>query len=385
VSAAAARAVEFASSPKREPTFVRGSMATLWDDAGREYIDCGASFGVGNLGHCNPAIVEAITRQAQELIHVGPSFGTDAKAAFVEKLLSVAPSNLNRVFLSNSGSEAVEAAIKFARAATGRTKIVAAMRGFHGRTMGALSATWRREFREPFEPLVPGFQHVPFNDLEALGKAVDGETAAVILEAVQGEGGVHVASPEYLPAAREACDRAGALLIIDEVQTGMGRTGRLFAVERWGVQPDLLTLAKSLAGGVPIGATLATEEVERGFKGSHTSTFGGNPLACAAGTAAIDYTIRERLPDRAERLGLIGIEAIQRFDSPSVREVRGLGLMIGIELRAKAAPVLQALQDDGVLAIGAGSSVVRLLPPLVITDDQWSRSLDALGRALQHG
>src|SRR5438552_2706802 len=385
VSAAAARAVEFASSPKREPTFVRGSMATLWDDAGREYIDCGASFGVGNLGHCNPAIVEAITRQAQELIHVGPSFGTDAKAAFVEKLLSVAPSNLNRVFLSNSGSEAVEAAIKFARAATGRTKIVAAMRGFHGRTMGALSATWRREFREPFEPLVPGFQHVPFNDVEALGKAVDGDTAAVILEAVQGEGGVHVASPEYLPAAREACDRAGALLIIDEVQTGMGRTGRLFAVERWNVEPDLLTLAKSLAGGVPIGATLATEEVERAFKGSHTSTFGGNPLACAAGTAAIEYTIREKLPERAERLGLIGVDAIRGFDSPSVREVRGLGLMIGVELRGKAAPVLQALQDDGVLAIGAGSGVVRLLPPLVITDEQWSRSLDALGRALPHG
>src|SRR5213078_2344197 len=204
---------------------------------------------------------------------------------------------------------------KFARAATGRTGIVAAMRGFHGRTMGALSATWRREFREPFEPLVPGFRHVPFNDVEALAKAVDGE------------GGVHVASPEYLPAAREACDRAGALLIIDEVQTGMGRTGRLFAIDRWNVEPDLLTLAKSLAGGVPIGATLATEEVERAFKGSHTSTFGGNPLACAAGTAAIEYTIREKLPERAERLGLIGVDTIRGFDSPSVREVRGLGLM----------------------------------------------------------
>src|SRR5216117_4276496 len=204
--------------------------------------------------------------------------------------------------------------------------------------MDARSATWRKDFREPFEPRVPGFEHVPFNDIEALRKAIDHDTAAVILEAVQGEGGVHVASPEYLPAAREACDRAGALLIIAEVQTGMGRTGRLFAVERWDVEPDLLTLAKSLAGGVPIGATLATEEVESGFKGSHTSTFGGNPLACAAGKAAIEYTIRERLPDRAERLGLIGVDAIRGFDSPSVREVRGLGLMIGIELRGKAAP-----------------------------------------------
>ncbi len=380
-----ARAIEFGCAPKRGPTFVRGSVATLWDEDGNEYIDCGASFGVGNLGHCNPAVVEAIEAQARELIHVGPAFGTTAKATFVEKLLSVAPRNLGRVFLSNSGSEAVEAAIKFARASTRRKKIIAAMRGFHGRTMGALSATWRKDFREPFEPLVPGFEHVPFNDIEALQKAVDHETAAVVLEAVQGEGGVHVASPEYLPAAREACDRTGALLILDEVQTGMGRTGRLFATERWGVEPDLLTLAKSLAGGVPIGATLATEDVERAFQGSHNSTFGGNPLACAAGTAAIDYTVRERLWERADRLGIIGVEKLGGLEAPSVREVRGLGLMIGIELRGKAAPVLQALQEEGVLAIGGGSSVVRLLPPLVIPDHQWSSALDVLGRTLSHG
>jgi len=385
VSVPDARAIEFGCAPKRGPTFVRGSVATLWDEDGNEYIDCGASFGVGNLGHCNPAIVEAIEAQARELIHVGPVFGTTAKATFVEKLLSVAPRNLGRVFLSNSGSEAVEAAIKFARASTRRKKIIAAMRGFHGRTMGALSATWRKDFREPFEPLVPGFEHVPFNDIEALRKAIDHDTAAVILEAVQGEGGVHVASPEYLPAAREACDRTGALLILDEVQTGMGRTGRLFAVERWGVEPDLLTLAKSLAGGVPIGATLATEDVERAFQGSHNSTFGGNPLACAAATAAIEYTVRERLWDRADHLGIIGVEKLRGLEAPSVREIRGLGLMIGIELRGKAAPVLQALQEEGVLAIGGGSSVVRLLPPLVIPNDQWSSALDVLGRTLSHG
>lgn len=367
------------------PTFVRGSMATLWDEDGNAYIDCGASFGVGNLGHCNPAIVEAIVSQARDLIHVGPTFGTTAKSAFVARLLSVAPSNLDRVFLSNSGSEAVEAAIKFARAATGRRAIVAAMRGFHGRTMGALSATWRREFREPFEPLVPGFSHVPFNDVDALDKAVDGNTAAVLLEAVQGEGGVHVASAEYLPAAREACDRTGAFLILDEVQTGMARTGRMFAIERWGVRPDILTLAKSLAGGVPIGATLTTQDVEHGFKGSHNSTFGGNPLACAAGTAAIEYTVRERLAERAERLGTAAMETLRGLDLPSVREVRGLGLMIGVELRGKAASVLQALQQEGVLAIGGGSSVVRLLPPLVIPEDQWTTAIEVLGRALADG
>jgi acetylornithine/LysW-gamma-L-lysine aminotransferase len=379
------RAAEFACSPRRGPTFVRGSGATLWDDAGTEYIDCGASFGVGNLGHCHPEVVAAIAEQAGELIHVGPTFGTDAKARFTERLLSVAPRNLRRVFLSNSGSEAVEAAIKFSRAATGRTKVVAAMRGFHGRTMGALSATWRREFREPFEPLIPGFTHVPFNDIDALRKAVDADTAAVILEAVQGEGGVHVASPKYLPAAREICDAAGALLILDEVQTGMGRTGRLFAIERWGVEPDIVTLAKSLAGGVPIGATLTTEAVEARFHGSHNSTFGGNALACAAGTAALDVTVRERLWERADRLGTEAMEEFRSLDAPSVREVRGLGLMIGIELRGKAAPVLQALQEDRVIAIGGGSSVVRLLPPLVIPEAQWSFAIDALGRALRDG
>jgi len=380
-----ARAVEFACSPRRAPTFVRGLGATLWDEGGNEYVDCGASFGVGNLGHCHPAVVEAITAQARQLIHVGPTFGTDAKAAFTGRLLSVAPRNLRRVFLSNSGSEAVEAALKFARAATGRPKVVAAMRGFHGRTMGALSATWRRDFREPFEPLVPGFVHVPYNDIDALRKAVGGDTAAVILEAVQGEGGVHVASPEYLPAAREICDAAGALLILDEVQTGMGRTGRLFAVERWGVEPDLLTLAKSLAGGVPIGATLATEAVERAFKGSHNSTFGGNPLACAAGSAAIDVVVRGKLWERAETLGSRALEELRGLEAPAVREVRGLGLMIGIELRGKAAPVLEALQEDGVIAIGGGSSVIRLLPPLVITDAQWARAIESLGRALRNG
>ena len=380
-----ARAVEFACSPRRAPTFVRGLGATLWDEGGNEYVDCGASFGVGNLGHCHPAVVEAITAQARQLIHVGPTFGTDAKAAFTGRLLSVAPRNLRRVFLSNSGSEAVEAALKFARAATGRPKVVAAMRGFHGRTMGALSATWRRDFREPFEPLVPGFVHVPYNDTDALRKAVDGDTAAVILEAVQGEGGVHVASPEYLPAAREICDAAGALLILDEVQTGMGRTGRLFAVERWGVEPDLLTLAKSLAGGVPIGATLATEAVEQAFNGSHNSTFGGNPLACAAGSAAIDVVVRGKLWERAETLGSRALEELRGLEAPAVREVRGLGLMIGIELRGKAAPVLEALQEDGVIAIGGGSSVIRLLPPLVITDAQWARAIESLGRALRNG
>ena len=376
---------EFASFPKREPTFARGFQATLWDTEGNEYVDCGASFGVGNLGHCHPAVAEAIAAQSRELIHVGPTFGNNAKARFVERLLAAAPGNLKRVFLSNSGSEAVEAALKFARASTGRTKIVAAMRGFHGRTLGALSATWRKDFREGFEPLVPGFAHVPYNDTDALFAAVDSETAAVILEPVQGEGGVHVASDDYLPAAREVCDRTGALLILDEVQTGLGRTGRLWAQERWGVEPDLMALAKSLAGGVPIGATLATEAVERSFKGSHNSTFGGNALACAAGSAALDVLVRERLWERAEALGARGLGFLRALGSPLIREVRGLGLMIGIELKEKATPSLQALAAKGVLAIGGGSNVIRLLPPLVIPEDQWDYALDMIKEVFPHG
>ncbi len=377
--------MEFGCFPKRDITFVRGSMATLWDTDGKEYTDCGASFGVGNLGHANPEISDAIARQAKELIHVGPTFGNTAKSLFLERLTAVAPRNLERVFLSNSGSEAVEAAIKFSRAATGRTKIVAAMRGFHGRTMGSLSATWKKDFREAFEPLVPGFLHVPFNDVEALSRAVDGETCAVMLEAVQGEGGVHVASPEYLPAAREICDKAGALLIVDEVQTGMARTGRLFAIERWGVEPDILTLAKSLAGGVPIGATMTTEDVEKRFRGSHNSTFGGNPLACAAATAALEFTVRERLWERADRLGETALSTLRSLDSKVTRDVRGLGLMIGIELREKATPYLQALAEEGVLAIGGGSNIIRLLPPLVIPEEQWTRAIDTIGGALCNG
>ncbi len=376
---------EFASFPRRGLTIVRGEGSTLWDSEGRSYLDIGASHGVANLGHANPAVAEAVAAQVRELLHVGPGFDTPARLEFVARLRSIAPAGLDRVFLSNSGAEAVEAALKFARSSTGRPNVVAAMRGFHGRTMGALSATHRPELRAPFEPLVPGFRHVPFNDVPALEAAVDRSTAAVLLEPVQGEGGVHVASPEYLPAARAACDRAGALLILDEVQTGMGRTGRIFAGERWGVVPDLMAAAKSLAGGVPVGATFATAAVEERFAGSHTSTFGGNPVACAAGRAAVDFLLAHRLWERAERLGEAGRERLREDPAPVVREVRGLGLMIGIELRQRAAPFLDGLARAGFLAVGGGTHVLRLLPPLVITDAEWDRALGAVRAVLADG
>jgi len=376
---------EFATSGARRLTLVRGLGARLWDETGRSYVDLGATHGVGNLGSNPPEVVRAIEAQAKELLYLGSGYANPVRTQFVERLLSLLPGSFGSVFLSNSGTEAAEAAIKIARSATGRPKIVAAMRGFHGRTLGALSATWRREFREPFEPLVPEFVHVPFNDAAALEAAVDETTALVLLEPVQGEGGVHVASAEYLRAARSMTERSGALLAFDEVQTGLGRTGRMFAFERWGVVPDLLLLAKSLAGGLPVGATVVARSVVPRFRGSHHSTFGGNPLVCAAGIAALDSLVRDRLPERAERLGTQGLERLGRLPGEKVREVRGLGLMIGVEFREKVAPFLAELESRGFLAISAGSTVLRLLPPLVITDEDWGAGLEAIAEVVGGG
>jgi len=376
---------EFGEGARPRPTIVRGEGASLWDDRGRRFVDLGATHGVGNLGASPAPVVRALQAQASQLIHLGSGYANPVRTEFLERLLGLLPRSFGRVFLSNSGTEAVEAAIKVARSSTGRPKVVAAMRGFHGRTLGALSATWRKELREPFGPLVPEFAHVPFNDPDALRDAVDERTALVLLEPVQGEGGVHVATGEFLTAARAAADRTGALLAFDEVQTGLGRTGRTFAFERWGVVPDVLVLSKSLAGGVPIGATVTTPEVESRFRGSHHSTFGGNPLACAAGLAALDFMVRERLPERAERLGRVAFDRFRSLPERRVREVRGLGLMIGIELREKVAPVLAALEAKGFLAIPAGSTVLRLLPPLVIDDGDWDRGLEAVAEAIGDG
>ncbi len=376
---------EFGEGGRPRPTIVRGEGASLWDAEGRRYVDLGATHGVGNLGASPPPVVRAIQEQAARLIHLGSGYASPVRTEFLQKLLGLLPPSFGRVFLSNSGTESIEAAIKIARSATGRPKIVAAMRGFHGRTLGALSATWRRELREPFEPLVPEFAHVPFNDAGALEKAVDDRTALLLLEPVQGEGGVHVADEAYLRAARAAADRSGALLGFDEVQTGLGRTGRLFAFERWGVVPDLLALSKSLAGGMPVGATVTTAEVESRFRGSHHSTFGGNPLACAAGIAALDFVVREHLPERAERLGRLAFDRFRSLPPERVREVRGLGMMIGLELREKVAPVLASLEARGFLAIPAGSTVLRLLPPLVIDEADWARGIEAVAEAVAHG
>ena len=368
---------------KRPITIVAGKGARLWDDSGREYIDCVGGQGAANLGHADPVVAAAIAEQAQTLISCPEMFYNDRRAELLEKLAALAPAGMNgatsvRIFLSNSGTEAVEAALKFARAATGRPGVVAAMRGFHGRTMGALSATWEKKYREPFEPLVPGFAHIPYNNLEALEAAVNDATAAVILEVVQGEGGVRPGAPEFLLGAQKLCRERGAMLIVDEVQTGFGRTGKLFAVEHYGLEPDLLCLAKSMAGGLPMGATLIGPRVPPLPPQSHGSTFGGNPLACAAALAVLDRIKELRLPERAAELGSYFIERLEEINSPHIREVRGLGLMVGVELKKKVTPYLQALMERGVLALPAGLTVMRFLPPLVIEREQLDAVVEAV-------
>ena len=385
MNAGAGPLLPFGGSGRGRPTIVRGEGASLYAADGRRYVDLGATHGVGNLGASPPDVVRAVQRQAAELLYLGTGYPVPVRSAFLARLASLLPPGLDRVFLSNSGTEAVEAAIKIARASTGRTRVVAAMRGFHGRTFGSLSATWRKELRAPFEPLVPGFVHVPFNDVPALEAAVDDATALVLLEPVQGEGGVHVADEAYLRAARAATTRHGALLAFDEVQTGIARTGRLFAFERWGVVPDLLALAKSLAGGVPIGATATTAEIESRFRGTHHSTFGGNPLACAAGDAALAAVVRDRLWERAERLGTEALGRLRALPPERVREVRGLGLLLGIELRDRVAPLLERLEARGFLALPAGSTVLRLLPPLVIDESDLRAGLEAIEEEIGRG
>ncbi len=366
---------------KQALTIVRGQGASLFDADGKEYLDCSSGHGVANLGHAHPKVAEALYKQANTLITLFESFPNDQRALVMQKLTSLV-AGLERVFLCNSGTESVEAAFKFSRISTGRKNIVAAMRAFHGRTYGSLSATYNKKYREGFEPLVPGFSHVAYNNIEALDKAVNEETAAVILEVVQGEGGVYPANIEYVQAARRICDERGALLIVDEIQTGFGRTGKFFAIEHFGITPDLLCCAKSLAGGVPMGAVLIGKNVKNLTPGVHGSTFGGNPLSCAAANAALDVIKEEDLAGQAEAKGKYLMEKLKAIQSPNIREVRGLGLMVGIEMKQKVAPYIKALQEANIIALNAGMTVIRLLPPLVITYEQLDHLVDALTEVL---
>ena len=371
---------ELAVYPRRDIVLVGGKGARLFDDLGNEYIDCASNVGVSNIGHGHETVARAVYEQYLALGNCYSMFYNPVRARLAEKLVDLAPGSLNRVFFCNSGAEANEGALKFARASTGKPEIIACMRGFHGKTMGALAATWGPEYQKPFAPMLPGLKHVPYNKFDKLEAAVGEQTAAVLLEPVQGEGGVRVGDRKYFQQVRDLCNDRNILLIMDEVQTGFGRTGTMFACEQF-ASPDLLCLAKSLAGGLPMGAVLCNDRVSVPLK-SHTSTFGGNPTACAAALASIKVIESEGLVEKAKTLGEYFQDKLRKIESQKIREVRGLGLMIGVELKEKAGPYVQKLMEKGVIALLAGTTVIRLLPPLVITREEIDTAVAALNEIL---
>jgi acetylornithine/N-succinyldiaminopimelate aminotransferase len=362
----------------RQPIVVtRGSGTKVWDSDGKEYLDFVAGIAVNNVGHCHPAVVEAIKRQAETLIHTSNLYYTENQVLLAEELKRL--TGMQRAFFCNSGAESVEAALKLARRATGKAGIVAAERCFHGRTLGALGATYKAVYREPFRPLNEA-RFVPYNNSEALKNAVTKETGAVILEPVQGEAGVYVADAEYMRAARQICDDSGALLILDEVQTGFGRTGKWFGMEHSGVKPDIVTLAKALAGGLPMGAMLASGISAEAFRrGDHGSTFAGSPLVSAAALASIDVIKSENLVSISEDLGAYMKSQLAKLHP---REIRGLGLMIGMDLDADCGQVVSRAREMGVLINSTGEHTLRFIPPLVVTREQIERVVDVIAESL---
>lgn len=363
----------------------RAQGASLWDLDGREFVDCMSAYGVGVVGHCHPRVVEAIRTQAERMIACHSSLYNDARAEFVGKLTDIAPRGLSQAFLCNSGAEAVEGALKLARKYTRRTGIIAMMGSFHGKTLGALSVTWNPKYREPYQPLLANVQFVPYGNAERVRSAISADTGTVIAEAVQGESGVKLPPGGFLRELREICDEKGVLLILDEVQTGLGRTGRLWASEHSNVVPDIMCLAKGLGGGVPLGAILARPEVMASFeKGDHSSTFGGNPLASAAGSAVLDVLREEGLPERAADLGAMFKQKLERLrDSYKViREARGAGLMLALDLRFDVRDVLLGALQAGAILLYSGRTTIRLLPPLVIDENQIDVALRALESAI---
>ena len=368
---------------KRDIVLVRGEGPYLYDNDGKRYLDAMSNYGVAVLGHAHPRYTQALIDQAQTLATTHQSFGNDARSEFLETLDRIAPRGVQKAFLSNSGTEAIEAALKFARAATGREKIVAARRGYHGRTFGALSATADKKYRDPFMPLPIPAEHVAFNDADALEAAIDDQTAAVILEPLQGEGGIHPADAGFLKRAREVTEARGALLIADEVQSAI-RTGVPFVMVDAGVTPDIIATAKAIANGFPIGVTLVTDAISEAMPGgAHGSTFGGNPLACRVGTETLRVLEEDGLYENARTLGEKIISGVEGLGSSKVRAVRGSGFMIGIELKSRATPTLKALQDRGVLALMAGNLVIRLLPPMIWQQQQVDELLAVMGEVLE--
>ncbi|MEW6328551.1 MAG: acetylornithine/succinylornithine family transaminase [Candidatus Micrarchaeota archaeon] len=377
--------LEMGGYTKRGTVLVSGRAEFAYDADGREYIDCVAGHGVCVLGHAHPKVAQAVREQGERMLTCSETYYNDRRAELLALLQKILPRGLKRIFLCNSGTESVEAALKLARATTKKKGFVAAMNGFHGRSMGALSLTYRPQYREPFLPLVGPVTHVHYNNAGEIEKILkeNKDIAAVVLECVQGEGGVRPATREYLRAVREACSANDVLLILDEVQTGWGRTGKMFACENFGVAPDVMCVAKGMANGVPTGAAISRDDL-RFQPQQHGSTFGGNPLACAAAVATINVLIDEKIPEKAARGGEKFLAGLKEFENGKgdVREARGMGLMLALELKKSSKEYIMKCAEKGVLAMPAGDMVLRLLPPLIISENSVARVLSVLDEVI---
>jgi acetylornithine/LysW-gamma-L-lysine aminotransferase len=367
-------------------TIEKGKGAHVWDINGKEYIDCMGGYGVALVGHRNDRVVNAIKSQLEKIITVHSSLYNKTREEFLENLIRIAPKGLSQVHLNNSGTEAVEAAIKFARKFTHKKGMVAMNGSYHGKSMGSLSLTFNPKYRNEFQPLVEKVSFSPFGDIDALRSTIDDDTGFVILEPIQGESGIHVAPDGFLQDVRKLCDEKGILLVFDEIQSGFGRTGRMWASEHWNTIPDIMCLAKGIAGGVPMGATLVKPDILACIKkGEHSSTFGGNPLSCAAGIGAIQALTKDGLIENAEKMGGIFQEGLERLKNKHkiIREVRGKGLMIGVELKFEVKDILMGAIQNGVLLLYSGRNIIRLLPPLVITKEDILKVVDILDMLLE--
>ncbi len=362
-------------------TVEKGKGSHVWDVDGKEYIDCMGGYGVALVGHQNERVVKAIKEQVDKIITVHSSLYNKTREEFLKILIGLAPKNLTQVHLNNSGAEAIEAAIKFARKFTGKKGMVAMKGSYHGKSFGALSLTFHPKYRKAFQPLVEKVSFASFGDIESLRSVIDDDTAFVILEPIQGESGIIVAPDGFLQDVRKLCDEKGILLIFDEIQSGLGRTGRLWACDHWNTAPDIMCLAKGIAGGVPMGATLVRADILAIInKGEHSSTFGGNPLSCAAGIAALKALTEDGLVENSEKMGKIFREGLERLKEKHtiIREIRGKGLMIGVELKFDVRDILMNLIKDGILMLYSGRNILRILPPLVISEEDITKVLQSL-------
>ena len=366
-------------------TIEKGKGAHVWDVDGKEYIDCMGGYGVALVGHQNQRVNNAIKEQVDKIITVHSSLYNKTREEFLEKLIGLAPKGLTQVHLNNSGAEAIEAAMKFARKFTGKKGMVAMKGSYHGKSFGALSLTFNPKYRKSFAPLVEKVSFASFGDIESLRSVIDEDTAFVVLEPIQGESGIIVAPDGFLQQVRELCDEKGVLLIFDEIQAGLGRTGRLWACDHWNTAPDILCLAKGIAGGVPMGATLVRPDILASIsKGEHSSTFGGNPISCAAGIAALKSLTEDGLIENSEKMGKLFREKLEELkeNHSMIREIRGRGLMIGIEMKFEVRDILMELMKQGVLMLYSGRNILRILPPLVISEEDISKVIHVLDTVL---